>query len=399
MPTYDQKTVMQAIEKLRPELVELTRRLIREKSVNPPGDETGTARVLEAELTSFGMKVNEHISAPRRVNVEATLAGAAHRSRFLFNGHMDVVPEGDPSKWTVDPFGGEVRDDRIFGRGSTDMKGGLVDAGIDLNGDVLFHAVADEEVDSVHGTKYMISKGLARADMGIVAEPSVFGKSIVIRQAVRGNCWIRLRTVGKAAHASNPAGGVNAVLKMSRLLLALDRLQLKHQPHKILPPPTISAGTVISGGTKTNVIPESCQAEVDVRITPGITKDQVLKEFANVFDQVRREDPNFSATAEVFAYAPPAEIPEDHRVLDAAKKATEVVIGQEPKLSAGYGTNDGVYLIHDGGVPMIPGFGPGDHESGHAHGADENVRISELMNFAKIYALTVMIALGVHEKA
>lgn len=409
MPTYDQKTVMQSIEKLRPELVELTRQLIRERSVNPPGDERGTARVLEAELTSFGMKVKEHVAAPRRVNLEGTLVGAEHRSRFLFNGHMDVVPEGDPSKWTVDPFGGVVKEDLIFGRGATDMKGGLaaiatalrglVDAGIDLNGDVLFHAVADEEIDSVHGTKYMISKGLARADMGIVAEPSVFGKSIVIRQAVRGNCWIRLRTVGKAAHASNPAGGVNAVLMMSRLLLALDRLQLEHQPHKILPPPTISAGTVISGGTKTNVIPESCQAEVDVRITPGITKDQVLKEFANVFDQMKREDPNFSATAEVFAFAPPAEIPEDHRVLDAAKKATEQVMGQEPKLSAGYGTNDAVYLIHDGGVPMIPGFGPGDHESGNAHGADENVEISQLMNFAKIYALTVMFALGVHEKA
>ena len=403
-PASQQEAVLQSIERLRPKLVELTQRLIRERSVNPPGDETGTARVLNDELSSFGMEVKEHEAAPKRVNIEATLSGFEHGVRFLFSGHMDVVPEGDPSKWTVSPFGGEVKGDLIYGRGAADMKGGLaavstalrglVDAGTSLKGDVLFHAVADEEVDSIHGTKYMIKRGLAKANMGIVAEPSIFGNSIIIRQAVRGNCWIKLKTSGKAAHASNPSNGVNAVLNMSRLLLAVDKLQLKHIPHSILPPPTISAGTVISGGTKVNVIPESCEAEVDVRITPGITKELVLDEFNSIINRMENESPSFSATAEVFAYAPSAEIQADHPVVQAARQATEFVVGKSPALGAGSGTNDGVYLICDAGVPVIPGFGPGDHESSHAHGADENVRISDLMNFAKIYALTLMFSLG-----
>jgi acetylornithine deacetylase/succinyl-diaminopimelate desuccinylase family protein len=404
MPTAQEEAVLQSIDGMRSKLVELTQQLIRERSVNPPGDETGTARVLADELTSIGLRVKEYEAAPRRVNVEANLSGVERGLRFLFNGHMDVVPEGDLSKWTVDPFGGVVKGDLLYGRGTTDMKGGLaavaialrglVESKTNLNGDVLFHAVADEEVDSVLGTKYMIAKGLAKADMGIVAEPSVFGGSIVIRQAVRGNCWIRLRTAGRAAHASNPTAGVNAVLNMSRLLLALDSLQLKHTPHKILPGPTISAGTVIKGGTKTNVMPETCESEVDVRITPGITKEQVLQEFMGVIDQLRKERPDFSATVDMFAFAPPAEIPENNPGLTAARKATELVVGRPPALGAAYGTNDGVYLIHDGGVPVVPGFGPGDHETGHAHGADENVRISDLLNFAKIYALTTMLALG-----
>jgi acetylornithine deacetylase/succinyl-diaminopimelate desuccinylase family protein len=389
---------------MRPRLVELTQHLIHEKSVNPPGDETGPARVLTDELDSIGLKVRTYEAAPRRVNVDANLHGSERHKRFLFNGHMDVVPEGDLSKWSMDPFGGIVKEDVLYGRGATDMKGGLaavataihglVESNTVLNGDVLFHAVADEEVDSILGTKYMIAKGLAKADMGIVAEPSVISKSIVIRQAVRGNCWLRLKTIGKAAHASNPSAGVNAVLDMSRLLLAADKIQLKHSPHKILPAPTISAGTVIKGGTKTNIIPETCEAEVDVRITPGITREQVVNEFPDVIANLSRECPNFSATVEVLAFAPPAEIPENNPALTAARRSTEVVVGYQPKLAAAYGTNDGVYLIHDGGVPVIPGFGPGDHQTGHAHGADENVSITELVNFAKIYALILMYGLG-----
>jgi len=404
MPDSQQEEVLRTIDGMRSRLVELTQRLIRERSVNPPGDETGPARVLEDELESIGLKVKEHEAAPRRVNVEANLEGYEGGQRFLFNGHMDVVPEGDISKWTVDPFAGVIKGDLLYGRGAVDMKGGLaavaialrglVESKIVLNGDVVFQAVADEEVDSVLGTKYMIARGLAKANMGIVAEPSVLAGTIVIRQAVRGNCWIRLKTFGRAAHASNPSSGVNAVLNMSRLLLALDKLQLKHTPHRFLPAPTISAGTVIKGGTKTNIVPELCESEVDVRITPGMTKEQVLEEITAVIDKLATEYPSFSASPDVFAFAPPVEIPETNPGLIAARKATEIVLGHPATLGASHGTNDGVYLIHDGNVPVVPGFGPGDHQTGHAHGADENVKISELVSFAKIYALTTLFALG-----
>ena len=377
--------------------------MIRKKSVNPPGDVSSVAQVLQDELASVGLDVSLHTAAPGFVNLQAIMKGSKERPRFLFNGHTDVVTEGDPSAWTVGPFDGIVKGDLIFGRGAADMKGGLaavaiclrgiVESGVRLNGTVEFHAVADEEVDSIYGTKYMIKNRFAEADMGIVAEGSVFGGVIKIRHATRGNCWLKLRTYGKAAHASNPSKGVNAVLSMCRLLLALEKTHLEYTPHKLLPPPTISPGTVIRGGSKTNVIPEQCEAEVDVRLVPGMTEESILSKLNAVIDSLKSVDPKFSASVEPFAYAPAAEIDESSTALKAAKKATQMVVGYEPELAAGYGTTDGAYLIH-AGIPVICGFGPGDHETSKQHGTDENVSITDLVNFSQIYALTLMYSLG-----
>lgn len=129
-----EETVLERIENLKPELVQLAQRLIRERSVNPPGNEIGVARVLGAELSEIGMKVALHHSGPNRVNVEAVLSGSRRRPRFLFNGHTDVVPEGDHSKWTVDPFGGVVKGGLLYGRGSSDMKGALASVATALRG-------------------------------------------------------------------------------------------------------------------------------------------------------------------------------------------------------------------------------------------------------------------------
>lgn len=399
-----EEKVLDIIEKRRPQLVSLTQSLIRERSVNPPGDETGVAAVLEKELSSYGMTVEECVAAPKRVNLISVLKGSENRHAFLFNGHMDTVSEGDHSKWTEEPFEGVVKGDLIFGRGAADMKGalaaitvglgGLVHAGVTLHGDVIFHAVADEEVDSIYGTRFLVGKGLARADMGIVAEGSVNGNKITIRPAIRGNCWIRLKTYGKAAHASNPKHGINAVLKMSKLLLALHDLQFEADIHPVLPPATISPGTVIKGGASTNVIPDLCESEVDVRLTPGMTKEYVIGRFENVMKTIAASDPEFRATLEVFAYVPPAELTATSSVLSIAKKAAQVVVGYEPAFSGGFGTNDSVHLIHTARVPVIPGFGPADSELGNAHAPDENVSVSNLMSFAKIYALSVLYALG-----
>jgi len=402
-----EQSVLQTIERLKPNLVKLSQDMIRQKSVNPPGDVSGVAQVLQHELSSFGLDVSSHTAAPGFVNLQATLKGSKEKPRFLFNGHTDVVPEGDASAWTVGPYDGVVKGDLLIGRGAADMKGGLaavatclqgiVESGLTLKGSVVFHAVADEEVDSIYGTKYMIKNHFAEADMGIVAEGSVYGRTIRIRHATRGNCWIKLRTYGKAAHASNPSKGINAVLSMCKLLLALEKTQLEYTPHKLLPNPTISSGTVIKGGSKTNIIPERCEAEVDVRLVPGMTEESIVRKFNLIIDSLKSEDAKFSASVESFAYAPAAEISESNIALEAAKRATQLVVGYEPELAAGYGTTDGAYLVH-AGIPVICGFGPGDHETSRQHGADENVSITDLVNFSKIYALTLMYSLGYESK-
>jgi succinyl-diaminopimelate desuccinylase len=389
--------LLREVDRLRPRLIETAQLLIRTPSVNPPGDEREVAEIIREKLTSLGLKARLVARAPRRPNVLATLQGEGGAPDLLFNGHMDVVPPGNPDSWSVDPFGGSLREGRIYGRGAADMKGALASIITALNalvnreaplaGSIIFHAVADEEAGSNHGTKYLVARGLARAHYGVVAEGSVFGSKICLRPAVRGSCWIRLETFGRAAHASNPKAGVHAVLQMAKLLIALQSLQLKHQPHYILPPPTITPGTRIAGGEKVNVIPDRCVAEADIRTIPGMTAQNVLQQVQELIESMARQDPNFKARATIMAYSEPAEVPRNSKIVRIARGSAKRVTGAYPEFRAGYGSNDSTYLINQAKIPTICGFGPGDHEEGNAHGPDENVSIDMMVSFAKIYAL------------
>ena len=153
-----EREVLQSIEKSAPRLVVLTQELIRQKSVNPPGDVSAVAQVLQDDLSSIGMDVTLHTSGAGMVNLQAVLKCAKAKPRFLFSGHMDVVTEGDPAAWTVGPFEGAVMGGLDFWERSCRHEGrvgaiasclrGLVESGVKLNGEVVFHAVADEEADS-----------------------------------------------------------------------------------------------------------------------------------------------------------------------------------------------------------------------------------------------------------
>jgi acetylornithine deacetylase/succinyl-diaminopimelate desuccinylase family protein len=354
---------------------------------------------LHEKFSEIGFKVQEYEVATKRVNVEAILHGKGGGRSLLFNGHTDVVPAGPRELWKKDPFGADFDGTRIHGRGTADMKGALgsmlialralTDIGANLNGDVAVHAVADEEVNSL-GTKYMIDKKLVKADLAVVGEGSVANDSIYIRPAVRGICWMTLRTRGRAAHASNPAQGVNAILGMSKLLLALQSLPLPHKPHKILPAPTISPGTMIRGGIKTNIIPPECYADIDIRNVPGMQKSDVLSAVKNVIEKIQEENPGITAEIVNTNWGAPAELPEDHELVQIAKRAVKQVTNVEPKIKGGYGTNDSRLLINEAGIPTLCGFGPGDDSLGNAHAPDENVSLATLLTFAKIYALMTL---------
>ena len=391
--------VLERVEKLRPELLALVQDLVRIPSENPPGNEVEVAELLSKALSGFGLEVKQHKVATKRVNVEARLEGKGGGRSLLFNGHTDVVPAGPRETWDKDPFSGDFDGKRIWGRGASDMKGALgsiaialralVDEGVALKGNAMLHAVADEEARSL-GTKYMIEKKLAKADLAIVAESSVMDGSIWIRPAVRGTCWLTIKTEGRAAHASDPARGVNAVLGMCRLLIALNKVALPHRPHKFLPPPTLSSGTIIRGGIKTNVIPPECFAEADIRTVPGMRKEEVLAKIAQVFANVQKKHPEVVWKMSKVSWSDPAEISEDHEIVLAAKRAAKRVTGKEPGLRGGHGTNDSQYLINNAGIPTLCGFGPGDTPAGNVHGPNENVSLAELLTFAKIYALMIL---------
>ena len=395
---------MDRIDALTPELIGLTQELVKTPSENPPGDERGVSGVVSERLEALGFNVELVESEPRRVNTLGRLEGSGGGRNFLFNGHYDTVPVGDLDNWSVDPFGGLVKDGRIYGRGSGDMKGAIAsaivaakalkEAGIGLKGDFMIHGVADEETFGRYGTRFLAEKGYVsprNVDMAVVGEGSMKDGRIHARTAVRGRVMVKLLAKGKSAHSSRPQNGVNAVLKMSKVLLAIDAHGFDFPPHHLLPAPTIAPGTVIKGGTKGNVIPELCEAISDVRIVPGMTVDGVLGEIQGIVDGLKEKDPELDVEVSSPLNKPPSEIPATHELFRIADEAVRATVGYELKPVGTSGSNDTSWLTTVAGIPAMA-FGPG---GGNAHGADEWTSIETLVDFAKIYGLMAMEICGV----
>jgi len=400
---------MGRVDSLSGELVDLTRELISIPSVNPPGDESGVAELVSERLSALGFDVELVEPRPKRVNTLGTLRGAGGGRSLLYNGHYDTVPAGSLEFWSVDPFAGAVKEGRIYGRGAGDMKGSIAsaiiaaraldEAGVRLRGDLLIHAVADEETGSEHGTRHLVEAGHEsrdKVDMAVVGEGSVYKDRIYVRTAVRGLHWFRIVTRGKAVHSSRPQEGVNAVLKMCKVLLALDEHRFGFTPHGLLPDPTVAPGTLIEGGTKENVIPELCEAVCDVRVVPGMTSEGILDEVRSVIDALREADPAIDAEVSSVFWWPPSEIPTSEPVFKIARNAVKAAVGYELRPRGTSGSNDTAWLTNIAGVPALA-FGPGDNYMSGAHGADEWVSIDRLVEFAKIYGLMAMEACGVEE--
>jgi acetylornithine deacetylase/succinyl-diaminopimelate desuccinylase family protein len=385
------------IERLRDDIIEYTRDMVRIPSENPPGDETEVSDYVSEALASLGFDVEQVESKPKRVNTLGVLKGTGGGKILLWNGHYDTVPVGNLDYWTVDPFDGVVKDGRIYGRGSGDMKGAISSAivatkalgnlGLRLIGDLHLHAVADEEFFGRYGTKYLCENGYVKdVDAAIVGEGSTRDGVVMARPAVRGRTLVNIHVKGRSAHSSRPDMGVNAVLKMSKVLLAIDETKFSFPKHELLPDPTIAPGTTIKGGTKDNIIPEDCEAVCDVRTVPGMDPEQVLQDIRAVVERLKSSDPELDAYVESPLNKPPSEISLDHPLYRTAAKAAEQVVGYRLEPLGASGSNDTSYLTNLARVPAMA-LGPG---GGNVHAPDEWVDVETLVTFAKIYGLMML---------
>ena len=392
--------ILKWIDQNKASIVDTLLKLISFDTSNPPGDTREISRYIEDFFRDLGFRSRyvEPVSGKANLLVDNGVDGEAI---FIYNGHMDVVPATSLDKWKCDPFEGCVSDGYVYGRGAADMKSSLaaamyavkslIESGYEFKKRIELHFVADEEVGGRYGTKYLVEKGLVKGRYGLVGEASVKNGTIYIRPAVRGGVWIKIKSYGKAGHASNPSSGVNAVLNMARILDAIDReFNLSEYTHSILPSPTISPGTLIKGGVKENIIPDYCEAVCDIRIIPGISKDDVVNHIRGIIERLKERYPELSADVEVLESMDPAEIPLDSPILKVASDATSEVIGYKPRYLGGTGCNDSTYLINGAGVETISGFGPGDGVLGNAHGVNERVDINILIQFTKIYSLILL---------
>jgi succinyl-diaminopimelate desuccinylase len=257
------------------DVVELTRELVATRTINPPGDESAAASLLGARLEAAGFSVSAHEFAPGRTSLVARLAGDG--PALCMTGHLDTVPLGR-ADWSVDPFCGETDGDRLFGRGTSDMKGGtaaIVVAAERLaaaGGSGLELVLCAGEETGCEGALALVEAGVL-GDCGavLVAEPTTNYPCV----AHKGVVWADAVARGKTAHGSMPELGENAVFTLARAVLGLDDFAFDAPEHPLLSAPTVSVGT-FSGGININSVPDRAEAGIDVRTVPGLSADAVL---------------------------------------------------------------------------------------------------------------------------
>ena len=374
------------------ELVNLTIQLVQTATENPPGNEKGAAQFLKPILSKMGFKVKILLSPKGRWNLIAEKRWGKGGRTLIFNGHLDVVPAGDPSQWKYPPFQGKLFKGRIYGRGASDMKSGIASfihalSMIDRSkihfhqGAVILHLVSDEESHGRQGMGFLTQKGGIHGDATLVGEPTDLHPVI----AHKGALWLRISTLGKSAHSARPHLGVNAIEKMVKLMDRLNSIPLERE-HPLLGKPTLSIGT-IRGGTKINVVPDRCEIEVDRRMLPGEKKEEVLKEMKEILDSLQRLDPLFQYRMEEIAFAEPSEVNPEDEIVRIGVEAIQQVMGKKPPLRAFSGFTDSRFYINQCHIPTLI-FGPGD--TSQIHTTDESVEVDSLIQAAHIYALILI---------
>ncbi len=372
-------------------LVRITQDLVRAPGQNPPGEEAATVAALTAAGRQLGLDVSTSPVEPGRDNVSITLAGGNDPGLLLL-GHTDVVPVGDG--WTVDPYGGLLRDGRIYGRGTSDMKGGLAASlvalaalrGTTLSGPVELAAVVDEE-ETGKGIRAFIStdEQLSRYVGCITAEPTDL-QTIV---AARGDSYLQVAVHGRASHAGNPDGGANAIYGAAAVVAEIERLhkELAAVPHPLLGPATWSVGQ-INGGTGGSIVPADCVVVADRRLLPGESPAEVLADLGRRVAALHLEDRGLTVELAMPMEMPAFETPEDTDLVRITEAARFDAGGPSLPLAGWTAACDGGYIARDLGVPVVV-LGPGSVTT-QAHRADESVAVAELVTAARAYALTAL---------
>ncbi len=374
------------------ELVDLTIQLVQTPTENPPGNEKGAAQFLKSILPKMGFKVKILLSPKERWNIIAEKRWGKGGRTLILNGHLDVVPAGDPSQWKYLPFQGKLYKGRIYGRGASDMKSGIASfihalsmidrSEISLHqGAVILHLVSDEESHGHQGMGFLTQRGGIQGDAALVGEPTDLHPVI----AHKGALWLRISTFGKSAHSAKPHWGVNAIEKMIKLMDRLNSLTLGGE-HPLLGKPTLSIGT-IQGGTKINVVPDRCEIEVDRRMLPGEKKEEVLGEMKEILDSLQSQDPLFQYRMEEIDFAEPSEVDPEEEIVRVGVEAIQEVVGKKPPLRAFSGFTDSRFYINQCHIPTLV-FGPGD--TNQIHTTDESVEVEALVHAAHIYGLILI---------
>ena len=361
--------------------LELTRKLLAFDTVNPPGDERPCADWIAGILADAGYTVQRYEFDERRTSLVADFRFSSGGSRdpICFSGHMDTVPLGE-APWSKNPFGGEQEGDRIYGRGASDMKGGLaamITAAVNVarssggRSGVKLVLTAGEE-NGCQGAAYLagLESALGRAGALLVGEPTANYPVI----GHKGAFWLEAVTTGATAHGSMPEQGVNAIYKAARAIAKLETFDFSIDPHPVIGAPTLNVGT-ISGGININSVPDRTTFGLDLRLVPGQLIEQVHRQLQELLgDEVEL----IRLTAAPAIATDPA-----NEWVQEVFSIMETVLGERPVPRAvTYFTDASALSAAFGGPPTVI-LGPG--ETDMAHKTDEYCRISRIEAAARVY--------------
>lgn len=278
------------------EVTELCRRLIQSPSTS--GQEGGTAAELKAFFEAKGF---DGVHVDRYGSIIGWIKGNRPGPRLLFDGHIDTVPVGDPADWDHDPFAAEIADGKIYGRGTSDMKGAVAamacaaanfaqETGRDFAGEIYIAGVVHEEC--FEGVAAREISAFVKPDYVIIGEASQLNLKI----GQRGRAEIVVETFGKPCHSANPEKGINAVYKMAKVIEAIRTLEPTHHP--VLGDGILELTDIKSSPYPgASAVPEYCKATYDRRLLVGETKESVLAPIQALLERMMAEDPELKAAA------------------------------------------------------------------------------------------------------
>ncbi len=352
------------------------------------------ARLAE-EMRRVGMS---NVRVDRIGNVIGHI-GVEGGKKLLFNGHMDTVGVGDPSAWNRDPFGAEIEDGVLYGRGAADMKGALaamvyaakmlLDAGVSLDGGLYLVGVVQEEPCEGLAMRVLVEEEGLWPDWVVLGEPT----NLQVSRGQRGRIEMRVTVQGKACHASAPHLGQNAIYGAAQIIFGLELLADQLVDDRLLGQGSLAVTQIESTAGSRNAVPDRCTFYIDRRLTLGETEAKALAEVEGV---ILREDlrakvelTEYCATsytgyeARQRAYYPAWALEEDHPLVQAMIQAVRNTLGFVPDIREWAFSTDGVYTMGTAGIPTV-GFGPGEER--HAHTAEEQIRLDDVAAAARTYA-------------
>ncbi len=392
----------------RETVIALTQKLVQIESVfrnDGKGNEQEVTNYVAEYLSNLNLGIEVHMEevTPGRPNVIGIIDSKKPGKTLLFEGHTDVVTEGNRDAWTYDPFGAEIIDGRMYGRGTNDTKGNLAcmitavqSILLDqesFTGKIILCIPCDEE-GLMLGIKHFIAQGWADGvDGAIICEPEENQVCIAQRGAIR----LRVDIYGKMAHGAISWSGINPNWRMARFITEMEKLEKEEQERLGEDPflkwpsitPTILQAPVL-GDAQINVIPDQCMTTLDIRTVPAQNHDELLAKIEAIIARMKKSDPDFKVELTVLDNRPATYTERTNPIVEAVHHAVKNVLKKEPIYNGVPGATDGTFL-HVHGIPIVT-IGAGDREIPHQ--INEYVDIEELAETTAIYREAALLFLA-----